>query len=51
MFSTWAKMPSRNVRSSALQGATEKPQFPATTVVTPWKHETVAYGSKVICGS
>ena len=32
-------------------GATEKPQLPATTVVTPWKHDIVAYGSKVICGS
>ena len=51
MFSTRAKMPPRNERSGALHGATEKPQFPATTVVTPWKHETVAYGSNVICGS
>jgi hypothetical protein len=51
MFSTRAKMPERNSRSSGLQGATEKPQLPATTVVTPWKHDTVAYGSKVICGS
>ena len=51
MFSTWAKMPDRNGRSAALHGATENPQLPATTVVTPWKQDTVAYGSKVICGS
>ena len=24
---------------------------PATTVVTPWKHDELAYGSKVSCGS
>ena len=51
MFSTRAKMPERNARSSGLHGATENPQLPATTVVTPWKQETVAYGSNVICGS
>ena len=51
MFSTRAKMPERNARSSGLHGATEKPQLPATTVVTPWKHDIVAYGSNVICGS
>ena len=42
MFSTRAKIPARNSRSSGLQGATENPQFPATTVVTPWKQDIVA---------
>ncbi len=42
MFSTRAKIPARNSRSSGLHGATEKPQFPATTVVTPWKQDIVA---------
>ncbi len=42
MFSTRAKIPERNARSSGLHGATENPQLPATTVVTPWKHDTVA---------
>ncbi len=51
MFSTRAKIPDRNARSSARHGATENPQLPATTVVTPWKHDTLAYGSKVIWGS
>ena len=51
MFSTRAKIPERKARSSGRHGATEKPQFPATTVVTPWKQDTVAYGSKVIWGS
>ncbi len=51
MFSTAAKMPVRNSRSWGRHGATEKPQLPASTVVTPWKHDMVAYGSKVICGS
>ncbi len=42
MFSTRAKMPVRKSRSSGLHGATENPQLPATTVVTPWKHDIVA---------
>ena len=27
-------------------GAMEKPQLPATTVVTPWKHDGVSAGSQ-----
>ena len=42
MPSTLANRPAKNGRSDGWVGATEKPQFPASTVVTPWKHEAVA---------
>ncbi|CAB4909906.1 unannotated protein [freshwater metagenome] len=34
-------------RLSGATGAKPTPQFPMTTVVTPWKHEGVRYGSQV----
>ncbi len=42
MPSTRANIWVMKPRSASRVGATEKPQFPATTVVTPWKHEEVA---------
>ncbi len=44
---SWMSQPASPGRS----GATENPQLPATTVVTPWKQLDVAYGSNVSCGS
>jgi hypothetical protein len=40
--STLANSPAKNGRSIGRVGATENPQLPASTVVTPWKHEAVA---------
>ena len=42
MPSTLANSPAKNRWSAGCTGATEKPQLPATIVVTPWKHEAVA---------
>jgi hypothetical protein len=42
MPSTRANICVMKSRSMALVGAIEKPQLPATTVVTPWKHDDVA---------
>ena len=42
MPSTLANSPAKKLRSPGRVGATEKPQLPASTVVTPWKHEAVA---------
>ncbi|MNC94099.1 hypothetical protein D3C83_108710 [compost metagenome] len=38
-------------RWSGRVGAIEKPQLPATTVVTPWKQEGVSAGSQNTCAS
>jgi hypothetical protein len=42
MSSTLANTPARKSWSSLRTGATEKPQLPASTVVTPWKQDMVA---------
>ena len=42
MPSTRANIWVMNGRSASLVGATENPQLPASTVVTPWKQEEVA---------
>ena len=49
--STLANNREMKSRSRGAVGAIEKPQLPASTVVTPWYDDIVANGSKVICGS
>ena len=46
MSSTFSSVRAIRSRCSARVGAMEKPQLPATTVVTPWKHEGVRAGSQ-----
>ena len=46
MSSTFSSVRATSVRSSGRVGAIEKPQLPATTVVTPWKHDGVSAGSQ-----
>jgi hypothetical protein len=46
MSSTFCRVLATSSRSPGLVGAMEKPQLPATTVVTPWKHEGVRAGSQ-----
>ena len=46
MSSTFSSVLAMRPRSSGRVGAMEKPQLPATTVVTPWKHDGVSAGSQ-----
>ena len=46
MSSTFSMVWAMSSRSSGRVGAIEKPQLPATTVVTPWKHDGVSAGSQ-----
>ena len=46
MSSTFSMVLAISSWSVDLIGAREKPQFPATTVVTPWKHDGVSAGSQ-----
>ena len=46
MSSTFSSVRAITSRCSGRVGAIEKPQFPATTVVTPWKHDGVSSGSQ-----
>ena len=51
MSSTCWSVRARRATPSDRMGAMEKPQFPATTVVTPWKLEGVRSGSQNTCAS
>jgi hypothetical protein len=46
MSSTFSRVSAIVSRSAARVGAIVKPQLPATTVVTPWKHDGVRPGSQ-----
>ena len=46
MSSTFSSVRAMSSRSAGRVGAMEKPQLPATTVVTPWKHDGVSAGSQ-----
>ena len=46
MSSTFSRVRAIRLRCSGRVGAMEKPQLPATTVVTPWKHDGVRLGSQ-----
>ena len=46
MSSTFSSVRAISVRRSGIVGAIEKPQLPATTVVTPWKQDGVRAGSQ-----
>ena len=46
MSSTFSRVRAMSSRSLGRVGAMEKPQLPATTVVTPWKHDGVSGGSQ-----
>ena len=46
MSSTFSSVRAICMRRSGIVGASEKPQLPATTVVTPWKHDGVSAGSQ-----
>ena len=46
MSSTFSRVRAICMRRSGIVGAIEKPQLPATTVVTPWKHDGVSAGSQ-----
>ncbi len=46
MSSTFSSVRAIRLRCSGRVGAIEKPQLPATTVVTPWKHDGVRPGSQ-----
>ena len=51
MSSTFSRVWAMSVRSDGRVGAIENPQLPATTVVTPWKHDGVSAGSQNTCAS
>ena len=51
MSSTFSRVRAITSWCSGRVGAIEKPQFPATTVVTPWKHDGVRPGSQNTCAS
>ena len=51
MSSTCMRVRARRSRCSGRHGAIEKPQLPATTVVTPWKLDGVSAGSQNTCAS
>ena len=51
MSSTFSSARAIASRPASRVGAIEKPQLPATTVVTPWKHEGVSAGSQKTCAS
>ena len=46
MSSTRSRVAARTSAGAWSSGASEYPQLPATTVVTPWKHEGVRDGSQ-----
>ncbi len=46
MSSTFSNVRAISSRCSLRVGAIENPQLPATTVVTPWKHDGVSAGSQ-----
>ncbi len=46
MSSTCISVRARSSRCSGRHGAIEKPQLPATTLVTPWKLDGVSAGSQ-----
>jgi hypothetical protein len=46
MSSTFSNVRAITSWWSGRVGAIENPQFPATTVVTPWKHDGVSAGSQ-----
>ena len=51
MSSTFSSVRAMMSWCSGRVGAIEKPQLPATTVVTPWKHDGVSAGSQKTCAS
>ena len=51
MSSTFSSVRAICIRRSGTTGAIENPQFPATTVVTPWKQDGVSAGSQNTCAS
>ena len=46
MSSTFSSVRAIRIAVLGAVGAMEKPQLPATTVVTPWKHDGVSAGSQ-----
>ena len=46
MSSTFSIVRPNSSRSAGRVGAMLNPQLPATTVVTPWKHDGVSAGSQ-----
>jgi len=51
MSSARSRFRTTSAASSFADGASVKPQFPITTVVTPCQHEFVPIGSQKICAS
>jgi hypothetical protein len=51
MSSTLSSVRAMVSRCAGRVGAIEKPQLPATTVVTPWKQDGVSAGSQNTCAS
>lgn len=46
MSSTFSNVRMMRSRSALRAGASENPQLPATTVVTPWRQDDVSAGSQ-----
>ncbi len=51
MSSTFCSVRASSETASGLIGAIEKPQLPATTLVTPWNDDGVSDGSQKTCAS
>jgi hypothetical protein len=51
MSSTFSSVRAITSWCSGRVGAIENSQFPATTLVTPWKHKGVSAGSQNTCAS